>query len=213
MNQTHTIFEVLSTLDFPDRKTVFELGAADGSDTRRIVDAIHFYSGAYYALEPEPRNLLDLKRSTCDIPNCHVLPLAVGNENRRVVFYQSSHKEHQLLHTQSGSLKRPKEHLGLYPWCEFKSEIMVQMVRLDDLASLFGIDRADFIWSDIQGADDWFLDGARSILGKTTYFYTECFAERLYEGQLNYDEMISMLPGKWETIFRWEHDVLFKRRV
>lgn len=211
MKRPETIFDFLSLIEFPAKSVVFELGAADGRDTKRIIDSIGFDGGCYYAIEPEPRNLRTLKASVSGIDGCFVLPVAIGNQNRPATFYQSWHEDKSRSHTESGSLKKPKEHLDIYPWCVFNSEITVPMVRLDDLASLLSIDRVDFIWSDIQGADDWFIEGARNVLSRTQYLYTECFEERLYDGQLNYTEMVSAMPGRWKTVCRFEHDVLFKR--
>lgn len=206
-----TIFDVLGELNIPGPHVVFELGAATGNDTPRIVAAMKFQPGEYYALEPEPDNLPALKSVASGIDGCHVLPIAVGNENRRAEFHRSEHENPNCKHTYSGSLKEPREHLTIWPWCRFVHSIDVPMARLDDLAAVLSVEAVDFIWSDIQGADDWFFDGAQRILAATSYLYTECFDERLYDGQLNMREMLSRLPGSWAVARKWEHDVLLRR--
>jgi hypothetical protein len=56
-------------------------------------------------------------------------------------------------------------------------------MRLDDVVSLNDT-VVDFMWVDVQGAEDLVFTGAKDVLSRTRYVYTE-YATDLYEGQLN----------------------------
>lgn len=200
------IFEVLRETTFPDNQVIFEIGAADGEDSPRIMEATRFKSGSYFAIEPEIENLKVLKQRPClQGIGCHVLPLAIGNETRLCDFNRSKGTP------QSGSLKKPVKHLEVFPWCTFEEIVQVPMVKLDDLAKLFAINRVDFVWADIQGAEDWMIEGAQSILRRTRFLYTEYNNEELYQGQLNSESIMSKLPGNWKVSVKWDNDVLFEQ--
>lgn len=199
------IFGIMASLELPNFKTVLEIGVADGEDTPKIVEALKFSDGQYYAFEPEPANLTSLKeRPEFRKHNFHVLPVAIGNATRRAIFHQSKGT------TQSGSLKHPVKHLDVHPWCTFETTITVPMARLDDVASVFSIREVSFIWSDIQGAEDWLIAGGKATLSRTRYFYTEYNDEELYSGQLDAEDILSRLPGKWSIVHKWTNDVLFR---
>lgn len=208
------IFEFLKSAEFPPEKVIFEIGAADGEDTLRIMDEIRFSAGRYFVIEPEPANIQVLvQRPQIFHPGVMLLPVAVGDRNALVEFHRSSGRNSILnrLHTFSGSLKQPTGHLEAYPWCKFNETVPVQMVRLDDLASLMAVDRIDFIWCDIQGAEDLLITGGQSALAKTSYLYTEYSDKPMYDGQIGAEEIQRRLPGEWEIVEKWPQDILFHR--
>lgn len=209
------IFTVLAGLPWPTRPVVIEIGAATGSDSGRIMDALKFRAGEYYAIEPEPANLPRLRAQPClHTPYCQVLGLAVGHKTRRAVFHQSTSDPHPATgqtHTESGSVKRPVKHLEVHPWCRFETIVEVPMTTLDDLARVFSIGAVDLIWCDVQGAEDWVIAGAQSVLARTRYFYTEHSDQELYEGQIDASAMLQRLPGHWIVRVKWPNDILFER--
>jgi hypothetical protein len=119
-------------------------------------------------------------------------------------------------HTLSGSLKVPKERLQAYPWCKFDRSIEVNVMCLDNFAKLWSIGKMDFIWCDVQGAEDKVVAGAQNILRQTRYFYTEFYNNEMYEGQLPLMEILNRLPGgaaQWEIAALWPNDALFRFRI
>lgn len=205
------IFNVIKSLAMPERKVVFEIGAATGLDTPRIISALGFNSGEYYAIEPEPDNVRLLQ----DVPELKefgiiVLPIAIGNCNQRTTFYRSSHEDPAQQHRLSGSIKKPLKHIDIHPWCKFDTTIQVPMVCLDDLTAVFSIGPITFIWCDVQGAEDMLIDGAQLALSRTKYFYTEYNDVELYSGQINCEAIFSILPNQWKIVRKWSNDVLFE---
>jgi hypothetical protein len=108
----------------------------------------------------------------------------------------------------SSSLKRPTGVLSVHPWITFPQTASVPCMRLDDVSELKG-ETVDFIWVDVQGAEDIVFSGAKDILSRTRYVYTE-YATDLYEGQLNRDQLIQMFGSNWSVVHDFEGDILLK---
>lgn len=196
------------------RPVILEIGAARGEDTVKIADIILNSSGGlyeYYAFEPDPRNIAAFKDSRA-IHFTHLLPVAVGDGNKRTVFHQSggTNPSFGYEHTLSGSLKRPVQHLAVHPWCKFDKTTEVRMITLDAFHEMFSIDRIDFIWCDVQGAEDLVLEGGMFALRHTRYFYTEFYDNEMYAGQLPASEIHRRLGPGWTVVERYPNDILFE---
>ncbi len=204
------IFSILPTLTFSEPPVVLEIGAANGMDTRQIFDCLK--PSDYFAFEPDPRNVEKLLEAAIMIKNVHVFQCAVGAENGISEFHASTgwNPHFECEHTLSGSLKTPKKHLTAFPHAEFKENIQVRVMRLDDFVDLFSIPKIGFIWCDVQGAEDLVIRGGARALSRTKYFFTECYEEEMYEGQIGADEIHNRLPGTWELVQKWEADILFR---
>jgi hypothetical protein len=81
-------------------------------------------------------------------------------------------------------------------------------MRLDDVESLAET-TIDFIWVDVQGAEDLVFSGATGVLSRTRYVYTE-YATGLYEGQLNRDQLLRMFGTRWSIVHDFGGDILLK---
>lgn len=194
---------------------IVEIGAARGEDTIRIIDRISALkpgcSYEYYAFEPDPRNIAEIKTSKAN-PFIHLMPMAVGDANKRTTFHQSGGTNPQFgyEHTLSGSLKQPVQHLQAHPWCKFEKEINVRMVTLDSFYEFASLSHIDFIWCDVQGAEDLVLEGGAFALSNTRYFYTEYYQSEMYRGQIPAEEIHRRLGNNWRIIQRWPYDILFE---
>lgn len=205
------IFTVLKARlgSIPQKRTIVELGAADGADSQKIASAAtHSCHGVeYFAFEPDVRNLSGLKSNRFSrLCNCHIVQAAVGNINGFVPFYESN-REHPF----SSSVKVPKLHLNVHESISFSNSHDVRMVRLDDFFSVFWLyGPIDFIWCDIQGAEDLMIEGAQKTLSSTRFLYSECYETEMYEGQIGRHEILKRLPGQWTIANEWADDVLFE---
>jgi hypothetical protein len=85
---------------------------------------------------------------------------------------------------------------------------MVECRRLDDIESLKS-STVDFMWVDVQGAEDIVFSGAKDVLSRTRYVYTE-YATDLYEGQLNRDQLLALFGPAWGVIHDFGGDILLK---
>lgn len=195
--------------------TILEIGCNDGSDTLKFLGL--FPDARIFAFEPDPRAIARFRQQV-SASRVTLFETAISSNDGTIEFHQSgglpdipwdpSWPDQWDL---SGSLKKPKEHLLVHPWCTFAEKIFVQSMKLDTWADANGIDAVDFIWTDVQGAEEDVIAGARQTLAATRYFYTEYSNQELYEGQLNLEGIVSLLP-EFEVVEIFKNDVLMRNK-
>jgi hypothetical protein len=79
---------------------------------------------------------------------------------------------------------------------------------LDDIEEIKNKD-IDFIWADVQGAEDLVFLGAQETLKRTKYIYTEFSNTELYEHQPNLQLIHKILGEDWSIKYTFDNDVLF----
>jgi 2-O-methyltransferase len=200
-----------------DIKTLVEIGAHFGEDT--VIFRASHPTARIVAFEPDPRNLA-LIRSLGRDTLCELYPLALSNSNGQQTFHLSSghvsthpdkmHRENP--YSSSSSLKAPTGHLTVHTVIKFEEDTTVDCVRLDDFAPLTDT-TIDFIWADVQGAEDLVFGGATETLKRTRFVYTE-YATGLYEGQLNKSQILALFGKDWVVVHDYgnghEGDILLK---
>jgi FkbM family methyltransferase len=190
--------------------TFVEIGVHFGEDTRKFR---HMHPNArIIGFEPDPRNVKIIRDTGIDkICEFHAIALSDKNETRP--FYMSSgkatwssdpqHRDNDW--SSSSSLKRPTGHLEMHKWITFPGTAMVECRRLDDI----DIGTIDFMWVDVQGAEDIVFAGAANTLARTRYVYTE-YANNLYEGQLNREQLLAVFGPNWGVVHDFGGDLLLK---
>jgi len=204
------IYEFIQNLDV---KTLIEIGMHFGEDTEKF-HAIH-PNARIIGFEPDPRNIKMIRDAKID-QICEFYPVALSNKNEQREFYMSSgtcpayidEKHSSNDWSSSSSLKRPTGHLTEHKWVTFPKKAMVQCVRLDDIDAVKDT-IIDFIWADVQGAEDIVFTGARNTLSRTRYVYTEYHTD-LYEGQLNRDQLLVLFGSDWSVVHDFGGDILLK---
>jgi FkbM family methyltransferase len=200
--------------NFNSESLIFEIGAHFGIDTEKIYGLT---KATIHAFEPDPRNYKILhERGVNNIAK--IVNIAISDKIGESIFYLSSgqvYTGNELLDkndwSASSSLKVPKKHLERHPWCKFNDAVSVVTLTLDEYCRVNKIDTIDFIWCDVQGAEDLVIKGGQEMLKKTKYLYTEFCNEELYEGELNLESIIKLLPGNWEVLLFEGENVLLKR--
>lgn len=209
--QVDNIYPYLETL-LPQIKNpvVFEVGAADGTDTERIVKINK--NVRYFAFEPDVRNIEAFKSRKID--NVRLVESAVGAHNGIAMLYMSSgtNPTYGYEHTLSSSIKKPKDHLNIFPWCKFNKYANVNICTLDTFCMNNMISNIDVLWSDIQGAEIDLLKGASRVLSKIGYLYLEYSDRQLYDGQASFDKLIEAIGPKFEVIHKFSGDVLLRNK-
>jgi len=195
---------------------ILELGAHDGSQTLEL--SAHFPNAKIFAFEPDPRAARKFKTHVTE-PRIQLFEMAIGPADGEAEFHVSSgfppnaSPEVMIQYPQgwdqSGSLRRPKTHQTIWPWCKFESKIMVPVRRLDTWAREHGVEHVDFIWADLQGAEGDLVAGGQATLAKTRYLYAEYSNEEWYEGQPTLQQLMDMLPN-FAILHRFTIEVLLK---
>lgn len=194
-------------------RVLVEIGCHFGEDTRKF-RTMH-PNARIVGFEPDPRNVRIIRETGID-KLCEFYPIALSNTNETRPFFMSSgkatwsndpqHRDNDW--SSSSSLKRPTGHLDMHKWITFPTTAMVECRRLDDIESLQS-DTIDFMWVDVQGAEDIVFTGAEKTLTRTRYVYTE-YATNLYEGQLNREQLLALFGPNWSIVHDYGGDLLLK---
>lgn len=190
--------------NFDQSSLIFEIGAHFGEDTKRIYELT---GGKIHSFEPDPRNVEFIKNSGIgDI--CKFNPFAVSSEPGESEFFLSSGKPsgnstYNEDWSFSSSLKRPKDHLDIHPWCKFEESVMVKTVTIDDYVKDENINLIDFIWMDVQGAEDLVFKGMKNSKNITRYIFTEYCEDgvELYDSAPTRSQIIESLGEDWEILY------------
>lgn len=179
---------------------ILDIGTYDGKDAKGIIDLLP--SAEAHCFEADPRSQ-QLFRSIHgqDNEKIQLYTVAIGNEDAIVTFHQSDsetrrHEHNPKSWSASSSLKQPKTHLELFPEVEFKKEIQVKCYKLDTWYknNLFPY-VIDFIWADVNGAEEDVILGGLNTLNKHTRFlYIEFSNKELYKDSINKEKLLSLLP-------------------
>jgi len=189
-----------------DVKVFVEIGMHFGIDTKDF-RSMHPHA-RIVSFEPDPRNIEMIKKLGHNTI-CELHELALSNTNDPMDFYLSSGSSKGQLNdtlltendwSASSSLKKPTGHLNMFRWVSFPNKVKVKCCKLDDFEPLKNT-KIDFMWVDVQGAEDLVFSCAQETLKNTHYVYTEYSNQQLYEGQLNLQGVLELFPG-----FRILHD-------
>lgn len=198
-----------------ENPVILDIGCNDGSQTLWFLEL--FKKARVYSFEPDPRAR---KRYLAKVKDerAVLFDLAISGINGVRDFYMSSgtppyEEESPENFTGdwdlSGSIRRPKKHLENVPWCKFDGKIAVNTKTLDSWVQEEGVGVIDFIWADVQGAEVDLIAGGKEALRNTRYFFTEYSNTELYEGQVNLNQLLKLLPD-FHVVRRYENDVLLK---
>jgi FkbM family methyltransferase len=194
---------------------ILEIGCNDGMHTQKFLDT--FAGARVYGFEPDERARRRFQAAVHD-PRAQLFATAVGAIDGVTTFYPSTGAPDAEWAAKlpegwdiSGSIRVPKEHREVHPWCHFGPGMDVAVTRLDTWAKTHAQEHIDFIWADVQGAEGDLIAGGRKTLAKTRYFYTEYSNRELYEGQLNLAAILRLLPD-FEVIRRYKGDVLLRNK-
>lgn len=199
-----------------DAPRILDIGANDGSTTLSFLR--EFPRAKIYAFEPDPRAAAKFRAQIND-DRVRLFEIAIGSHDGEAEFHVSSGMppdasaqyatQYPQGWDQSGSLRPPKTHTRVWPWCKFESRIIVPVCRLDTWAQKHLDGRIDFIWADVQGAEGDLIAGGKATLANARYFYTEYSNDEWYEGQPTLLQLARML-NSFVIMHRFEMDVLFK---
>ncbi len=183
------------------RPIIFDIGCNDCADSLELYEELTKIKSTpkFLCFDADQRACEEAAYATDGKP-FRVFNLAVSEKEGLIDFFSSDSQERAASKgkydwSASGSIKKPKEHLELFPEVRFNAPKKVQSTTLDKLyfqyANPFII---DFIWADVNGAEKEVILGGLQALKKTMYLYIEFGEKELYEGQIKQADILNMLP-------------------
>jgi len=175
-----------------DRPIIFDIGACEGESS--IGYKSRFPISVIHSFEPLPDNIELIKKNIkrYGYSDIFLNEVCLSDIDGFAQFNVSSGipdgidlKDYTELEywNKSSSLLNPGNIDKLYNWLEFKEQIQVQTVTLENYCSTNGISAIDFIHMDVQGAELLVLNGAGPMLNKVNIIWMEVSSAEIYEGQ------------------------------
>jgi len=204
-----------------DNVVIIEIGAHHGEDS---VDFLNTFDKLkLFSFEPDSRCLKKISEQFKSLSEhkkrqWDICDFAISDCVGETTWYCSSGTNitHNIQDWDfSSSIKEPTGHKLFHSWCTFSSEKSVKTITLDffynNTLKFFNINHIDFIWMDVQGAEDKVLSGGKTILENTSYIYTEYSNIEMYKSQPNLEKIKMMLPN-FDIIKDFGGDVLLKNK-
>lgn len=212
--------EIISVQDNP---FVIEFGACDGYHSNLMIDVLNSVrpNFTYHIFEPVPELVAQINsrigRFINNNPNIKVFQEAIGNKTGDVTFYQSGGTKYENgviadSYYGSSSVRKPK--LVLEAWKDMRfTETTCKSSTFDDYVVREGLSNRiiDFVWADIQGAEVDLILGGQEAFKNVRYFYTEYCESELYEGEINLNKILELMPN-FEVVEDYNGDVLLKNK-
>lgn len=137
---------------------VFDIGANTGDSL--VEHAKQNPNCQYYAFEPVPQLFNKLIELTADLPNVVLVKKALSNFNGKAQFNLANDADN---HTVSSlldlSADYEKNWSHVIEFINHVDKVEVDVMRLDDFVTSFGITRIDYFHCDAQGSDLHVLEG------------------------------------------------------
>lgn len=187
---------------------IMDVGSYDGEDSRELVQTVG-KTCIVDCFEADPRNrelFLTLNEYEGNL-KLNLFGLALCNKNGQSDFYLSDSDTRRHFHNNknwsaSSSLKEPNHHLELFKDVKFENKVEVDCMKLDtfykpELYKKIMLNTGiDFIWCDINGAEeDFILGGLETLQNHTRYLYIEFSDKELYKGQITKNKILELLPN------------------
>lgn len=178
---------------------ILDIGCYDGKDAKDLANL--FENCEIHCFDPDPRAFELFDHFNKDNEQLTFYPFAVCHHNQNEYFYLSDsatrrHYDFQKEWSASSSIKKPKEHLNVFPDVTFKQEpIVVSCIRLDTWVALYDHKNKiiDLIWADVNGSEKELIEGANQTLCNTRFLYIEFSNKELYEGEITKQELLNKL--------------------
>jgi len=193
--------------------TILDIGCNDGPEVGWLLQA--FEKPKIFCFEADPRPAQRFRARYAGHAAVVLFEMALSDQDGEIAFHQSGGRPETPEAAeampqgwdQSGSIRRPKDHLAVRPWITFENTIRVASSRLDTWRDRQGIGQVDLIWMDVQGAEADVFRGGRETLAKTRFIYTEYGETELYQGQLPFRQLLAEVPD-FKVLARYPTDVL-----
>lgn len=177
---------------------ILEAGAFNGSDTWGWHKLLP--SATIHAFEPLPEPYKILEKRFSNIHNVITYNFGLG-PNTGMFKMNVSKNELKVddLYGESSSILQPKEHLNFHSHIKFIKQIDIDVYTIDDWAKKYNVEKVDFMWLDLQGAEYDVLQSSPKMLATTKVIFSEVSLKEMYEGTPLYEDYKNWL---WENGFK-----------
>jgi 2-O-methyltransferase len=163
---------------------IFDIGCNNGSDTANFCQL--FPNGKIYAFEPDQAAISAFYSRQL---KARLIVGAVSDVDGNTDFYPSENWN------PSGSILKPKLLLESHAWIVWMPPVKVPSIRLDTFTEYNKIDLIDFVWADVQGAEEKMIKGGiNTFTNRVRYLYTEYSIGELYETAATKERILELLP-------------------
>jgi FkbM family methyltransferase len=202
--------DYIKSLIKSDKPIILEIGCANGDDTLDFIKVFSDTDFRLYGFEPEPKNIKIIEEKVHS--NRFELFKGVMSDTDGELTFNRSRTDNPDDLSFSGSIMKPKNHLKMWDWIYFDQSIVVPSITLDTFCKSKNINIIDFIWCDVQGAEEkLILGGIETFEKKVRYLFTEYSNDEQYEGQPTLEKILKILPS-FEIIKNDGADVLLKNK-
>ena len=204
MKQYEPKFRMIRSLLEKEDPVVVEIGAHYGEDSLRFLET--FKNIRLFCFEPDKRNINIFKKHVAD-PRVELFEVALSNVKGTAPFYPSyqecttekvptkydwispeDYLNEDLNSSGASSLKRGYMHTLPAVW-------EVNTDRFDNWYDENALDKIDFVWIDVQGAEKEVIEGMGTAITNVKYIWME-YGEEFYEGGMSRGETLSLMQGR-----------------
>lgn len=203
--EIRAITDILRKIEAP---VIVELGAYCGEDSEFMREACKNWHAVNVMVEPDHGNCEMIRKYRRGVKTV-LIEAAIADYTGMVDFYAGIDSTCE--RSGSGSIRKPTEHLKLFPQIEFASPRPVMCWSLDHLFTSMTFCEIDMLWVDIQGAERDMIVGGGLTLGRVRYLFIEAEHHELYEGQALRDELLTLLP-QFKVIGEFDYNLLLEAK-
>jgi len=192
-----------------DSPIIVECGANTGETTLEFLEI--FPQALVHCFEPDPRCVKVFKKNCGVDSRCVLYEAAISDIDGETTLYLSTCNKPNTTtpHISASTIKGTKRNMEFHSWIRFDKNIIVPTIRLDTWLETVQTQYIDFLWADVEGAEENLILGGMNTLKRTKYFYTEYSNREVYDGEITLDQIVKMLPD-FELIKTYEYDALFR---
>ncbi|RWE11760.1 MAG: FkbM family methyltransferase [Mesorhizobium sp.] len=170
-----------------DVATIFEVGSADGRDTRTYADRCT--KAIVHAFEPLPENFAKLRNIAGQEPRIVPINMAVSSKAGTASFHVAALPD-------ASSLFSARSTGSTFDKYTSEREVIeVNVTTLDEYCAKEKVENIDILKMDAQGAELGILKGSENLIRKKSVklIYSEVNFMRIYDGSCQFHEVTAYL--------------------
>jgi len=189
----------------PEAPLILEAGAHYGEDTLGFLRI--WPDAEVFAFEPYAEYFFQLEKAVSTAPSVHAYPFGLYSETGFYEFHVSAKWD--------GASSLFESNSEAIDYADEKTTVLCK--NLDEWAEEEGVERIDYMWLDMEGAELEMLRAAPRILSRVTAISTEVNFQKFRKGTAQFQEMLDFLESAGFTLFKiwgspdWQATAVFIR--